>query len=117
MVYGLTGAFILLDLLTGMIKAFKEQNYSSTIMREGLYHKIGSVLCVLFAVLVDYTQGYLDLGITIPLTVAVCGYIVVMEIGSIIENVCTINPEILPHEMKKYFSKLSAGEGNEQHEG
>lgn len=109
MVYALTGCFIVLDLLTGLVKAFKEKNYSSTVMREGLYHKIGSVLCVAFAVLVDYTQNYLDLGVTIPLTFAVCTYIVAMEIGSIIENVCAINPEILPEQLKGFFSKLSNG--------
>ena len=112
MVYCLTAGFILLDLLTGLIKAFKEKNYSSSVMREGLYHKIGIVLCVVFAVMVDYTQTYLDLGVAVPLTLAVCSYIVGMEIGSIIENVCTINPEILPEQLKGFFSKLSNGSDN-----
>lgn len=107
MVYVLTGAFILLDLVTGLIKAFKEKNYSSTVMREGLYHKSGSLLCVLFGVLVDYTQGYLDLGVQIPVAFSICAYICLMEIGSIIENVCVINPEILPDKLKEYFHKLS----------
>lgn len=107
MVYVLTGAFILLDLVTGLIKAFKEKNYSSTIMRQGLYHKSGSILCVLFGVLVDYAQAYLDLGINIPITLSVCAYICLMEIGSIIENVCAINPEIMPEKLREYFQKLS----------
>ena len=107
MVYVLTGAFILLDLVTGLIKAFKEKNYSSTIMRQGLYHKSGSILCILFGVLVDYSQAYLDLGINIPITLSVCAYICLMEIGSIIENVCAINPEIMPEKLREYFQKLS----------
>ena len=107
MVYALTGCFILFDLITGLIKAFKEKNYDSSVMREGLFHKCGSVLCVVFGVLVDYTQVYLDLGVTLPVAVSICGYVVLMEIGSIVENVCAINPEILPDKLKQYFSKLS----------
>lgn len=107
MVYALTGCFILFDLITGLIKAFKEKNYDSSVMREGLFHKCGSVLCVVFGVLVDYTQGYLDLGVTMPVALAICGYVVMMEIGSIIENVCAINPDILPDKLKAYFAKLS----------
>ena len=107
MVYIITSAFILLDLITGLVKAFKEKKYTSTCMREGLYHKAGSVLIILFGVLVDYAQGYLDLGVSIPVAVSICAYIVLMEIGSIIENLATINPEILPDKIKAYFSKLT----------
>ena len=107
MVYVLTGAFVLLDLVSGLIKAFKEKNDSSTIMRQGLYHKAGSLLCILFGTLVDYAQAYLDLGVNIPVAFSICAYICLMEIGSIIENVCAINPEILPEKLKAYFQKLS----------
>lgn len=106
-VYIITVAFIALDLLTGLVKAFKEKNYSSSVMREGLFHKIGSVFCVAFASLVDFAQSYLDLGVSVPLTISVCAYIVLMEIGSIIENVTAINPNILPGKLKSCFKKLS----------
>lgn len=107
MVYVVTGCFILLDLITGLVKAFKEKNYSSSIMREGLYHKVGSVLTIGFGFLVDYAQTIVDLGVTIPVATSVCVYIVLMEIGSIIENVATINPDILPDKIKSYFKKLT----------
>ena len=107
LVYGLTGDFILLDLITGVVKAFKEKNYTSTVMREGLYHKVGSILCLAFGILVDQAQLYLDLGVNIPVAISVCAYVVLMEIGSIIENVCAINPEILPDKLKSYFTKLA----------
>ena len=106
-VYLIVGLFILLDLITGLIKAFKEKNYTSTIMREGLFHKAGSILVVCFGVLVDYAQTFLDLGINVPIAASICVYIVLMEIGSIIENICTINPDILPEKIKAYFSKLT----------
>lgn len=107
MVYIVTALFILLDLITGLIKAFKEKNYCSSIMREGLFHKSGSILCVAFGVLVDYAQTFLDLGVSIPVAISVCAYIVLMEIGSTIENICIINPEIMPEKLTSYFSKLS----------
>lgn len=107
MVYVLTGCFILLDLITGLVKAFKEKSYTSTLMREGLYHKVGSLLTIGFGCLVDYAQTLVDLGVTIPVASSVCVYIILMEIGSIIENVATINPEILPDKIKSYFTKLT----------
>lgn len=107
MVYLVTGAFILLDFITGLIKAFKEKNYCSSIMREGLFHKSGSVLVIVFGWLVDYAQAFIDLGVTIPVAFSMCAYVILMEIGSIIENVCIINPEIMPDKIKGYFAKLS----------
>ena len=107
LVYVLVGMFILMDMVTGLVKAFKEKNYTSSIMREGLFHKAGAVLVVVFATLVDYAQMFMELGVTVPMTAAVCGYIVLMEIGSIIENICAINPDILPDKLKCYFKKLS----------
>ena len=105
--YIITGAFILLDLITGLIKAFKEKSYTSSLMREGLYHKAGSILIIGFGVLVDYAQTLLDIGVTVPITLPICAYIVLMEIGSIIENICLINPQIMPDKIKAYFKKLT----------
>lgn len=107
MVYVVTGIFILLDMLTGIIKAFKEKNYTSSVMREGLFHKCGSIICVAFGALVDYAQTIIDLGVSVPIAVPICVYICLMEIGSIIENVVTINPAIMSDKLKSYFQKLS----------
>lgn len=107
MLYVITCGFIGLDMATGLIKAFKEKAYTSTIMREGLFHKCGSILTIVFGLLVDYAQTFIDLGVTIPVAIAFCTYIILMECGSIIENVGRINPEIVPEKIKPYFSKLS----------
>lgn len=106
-VYIVTALFILLDLVTGLIKAIKNKSYTSTTMREGLFHKCGSVLCVVFGVLVDYAQTLIDIGVTIPVATAICTYIILMEIGSIIENLSEINPDLIGEKLKQYFSKLS----------
>ena len=107
-IYVIAAAFIVLDMVTGLVKALKEKNYCSSVMREGLFHKFGSILCIVFAVLIDYAQGFIDLGVTIPVTLGVCTYIVLMEVGSIIENISAINPEIVPDKLKQYFAKLSS---------
>ena len=107
MIYIITGSFILLDMITGLIKAFKQKSYTSSVMREGLFHKTGSLLCILFGVMVDYAQTFVDIGITLPVAGAICSYIILMEIGSCIENICQINPNIMPDKLKAYFHKLS----------
>lgn len=102
-----TASFILLDMLTGIVKAFKEKSFTSTVMREGLFHKCGSVLTIVFGFLVDYAQSIVDLGVTIPVGITFCVYIILMECGSIIENIGRINPEILPEKIREHFTKLS----------
>ena len=113
MVYVVTAGFIAMDMISGLIKALKEKKYTSSVMREGLFHKCGSILAVIFGVLVDYAQTFVDLGVTIPVAVSICAYIILMEVGSIIENIGKINPDILPEQLKGYFSKLARSEGNE----
>lgn len=113
MVFGITAAFVLMDIITGVIKAFKEKNYNSTVMREGLFHKAGSILVIVLGEMVDYAQTLMDLGFSVEISVGLCVYIIIMEIGSIIENVHVINPDLLPSELTKYFGKIAVKEGEE----
>ena len=113
-IYAIAFAFIVLDFATGLTKAFATKTFTSTEMREGLFHKVALVLCMILGWLVDFAQGYLDLGVA----VAICVYICLMEITSIIENVCKINPDILPDKLADLFGGLKndekergAGEG------
>ena len=107
-IYAIAFAFIVLDFLTGLIKAFASSSFTSTKMREGLFHKVGLILCMILGFLVDYAQSYLDLGISVPVAAAVCVYICLMEITSIIENICKINPDILPDKLAALFGGLKA---------
>lgn len=110
MIYAITAAFVLLDMITGIIKAVKEKNFCSSVMREGLFHKAGSVVTVVFGCLVDYAQNYVDLGVKIPVATSICVYIIMMEVGSIMENVCKVNPALLSDKIKSYFAKLTTKE-------
>ena len=66
----------------------------------------GEVLCVALGILVQYAEGYLNLGINLPVASAVCTYIVLMETGSAMENICAINPEL---SAKKLLSIIGIG--------
>lgn len=89
-----------------MIKAFRKKEFTSSLMREGLYHKGGSVLCMFLGIMAEQATRFFDLGITVPIASAFCTYIVLMEIGSIIENIGEINPSILPEKLKEHFARL-----------
>lgn len=106
MLYVVTFSFIILDFLTGFIGAVKNKEVSSTVLREGLYHKGGFILLVVLATLLEYTQGYFFEDI-IPVIVPCCVYIVVTETTSILENVCKLNPEIMPEKLQEIFGQFT----------
>jgi toxin secretion/phage lysis holin len=103
--YLITFYFIVLDFFTGLLKAFATDSFSSKIMRRGLFHKL-SLLCVLaLGWLMEYAQRFVDLGIgfAVPVGTAACVYIILMEVGSILENLCQANPELMPDKLCQLF--------------
>lgn len=111
MIYAITCAFIALDFITGMIKAIAQGSFKSSYMRQGLFHKSGELLCVALGILIQYAEMYLDLGINIPVAAAICTYIVLMEIGSAIENIGVINPELVPATLRGI---IGIGKGDQE---
>ncbi|MCC8075921.1 MAG: phage holin family protein [Clostridiales bacterium] len=109
MTYLITCAFIALDFITGLVQALATKTFASSVMREGLFHKVGIVLIIFLGVLIDYAQGYMDMGVTVPVAGAVCGYICVMETGSSIENICKIDPDLMPDKLVALFGNLKGG--------
>lgn len=109
--YLITFCFIVLDFSTGMIYAFYKKKYNSSVMREGLFHKFSSILSVVLGVIIDYAQAVVDLGFQLPVANSICAYIILMECGSIIENIGRINPNVIPAKVKSLFVKLNEKEG------
>lgn len=99
--YAITCAFIVLDFITGLIKAVCSGDFKSSMMRQGLYHKSGELLCIILGVLIQYAERYLDLGINLPVAGAICAYIVLMEVGSVLVNIGSINPDLVPAKLRK----------------
>lgn len=84
---------ILLDLGVGIVGAVMTKRFSSLKMREGLLHKLMELSALVLAVILD---GALlgGLGVTNqPVLIATCCYVIVMELGSILELIKTYNPD------------------------
>lgn len=105
MIYSLAIAFtlIILDYITGIVKAVCNKNLSSSKMREGLWHKCGFVLAICLAWVVEMGTQHVQLPFTLPVLVAVCTYITITEITSIIENLGAINPELQSSKFLEIF--------------
>lgn len=95
--------FNALDLITGIIAAVKNKDIQSAKLRDGLFKKVGFMLCYFVALLVD-TQGSrigFQLGISIlPIIIL---YVCTTELVSILENICKINHDILPEKLMELF--------------
>jgi phage-related holin len=114
--YFITFCFIVMDYLTGILKALYTGTFSSKIMRQGLFHKTALLLIMALGFMVDYAQKYVDLGATIPVGGALCAYIILMEIGSSLENLCQTNPELMPDKLCCVFGSIVSLGDEEQTE-
>ena len=96
-------AFNGLDLLTGIIYAIKSKSIKSSKLRDGLFKKVGFILCYFIAWLVD-TYGYMigfNVAKILPIIIL---YVCTTELVSILENICKINPDILPDKLMDMFN-------------
>lgn len=104
-IYIVFGVVIALDIIVGVIKAFAAEGFSSTKMREGLYHKSTYIAALALAALIEYGSVYLDFGFTLTvLQPAVIVYVVLTECGSILENLAIINPELADNAFMSIFT-------------
>lgn len=80
-------------------------------MRDGLYHKLGEILAVIFGVLCELAFPTVGIDIKIPIVSSICIYLVIMETGSIVENLAIISPNI-----QKILSKVFSAYKEEKDE-
>ena len=85
---------IILDVLTGIIIAWKNNDFQSSKMRAGLSKKFGELVYVLVGIVAKFA-----LGVDMILYFAV-GYICLMEISSLAEN-CDKLGVAMPDKLKK----------------
>ena len=100
--------FIVFDVVTGLIKAGYNGNYNSAIMRQGGFHKSMEVMAMAVAYFVEYAIVYINMGVDVPAVPAVTVYICIMELISILENICAVNPQMCAL-FKPYLDKLKGG--------
>lgn len=102
---GVAMAMILLDIVSGVVKACMNRELSSSVMREGLYHKSVYFLIIAMSILLEVGASHVDLGFDPPTVLFVCGYVIMMEALSLWENVCAVNPELNNSKLAQYFDK------------
>ena len=87
--------FILLDWIFGVASAVAAKEFSSQKMRDGISHKCSELGFCLVGLIIDGTiVGGVDLGYTAPCFTAICGYVCLMEIGSLLEIFSRMNPQL-----------------------
>ena len=84
---------MLLDVIFGVANAILHKEFSSEKMRHGIAHKCASFGFMLVGIIVDgCILGGFDLGYTAPVLTAICAYLAIMEIASLLETFCKMNP-------------------------
>lgn len=93
------------DIASGFIAAVINNNISSTKMRKGLLHKV-LVLVLIFACLAIEvsTSHIIPLPYDIPTCEVVCGYVIIMELMSILENIGEGYPDFKDSTVFKLFN-------------
>lgn len=86
--------FVTTDYLTGIVKAIMQNNLSSRKMREGLGRKFAYLMLITVAYAVDTVSAHVSLGLPVNVFIITIGGICPIELTSILENICEINPEL-----------------------
>ncbi len=107
-------AAMILDYATGSWAALSTGSWDSAVARAGLWHKLGSIMAMLVALLLDVALSaiinYGGLGFELPFTYKtaflplVAIWYIVTELGSIIENAARLGapvPKFLISSLKK----------------
>lgn len=108
-------AFIAGDYVTGLVKAAMNGNVSSTIMRRGLWHKLGFVLALVFGYACQMAVGLFELPEAFNVVYAgVAVYLLMLEMTSIYENLCEISPELKESPLRNLFDSEDESEDNDE---
>ena len=93
------------DVLAGFIVAVINNNLSSTKMRKGLLHKVLMLILIAMCLAIELAiEHTVQLPYDIPTCEVVCGYIVVMELISVLENIGRGYPQFTDSALFKLFN-------------
>lgn len=108
---GLACTLMLIDVVSGFIAACVNNEISSTTMRQGLLHKVLMLLLIVACLAVEIALGHaVELPYNIPTCEVVCGYIVIMELISTLENIAKGYPQIVETPLFKLFDFENKGD-------
>lgn len=106
----IVGLMILFDIVTGFLKACKLGEFKSSVMRAGLLSKVSELIILLLMYVLEYYLPQIDINLGLPLVQLVGLYIVIMELGSIIENIGAVNTG-LQNKLSHIFADFINKEG------
>lgn len=97
-------AFMFIDVLSGICCGVATHTFSSTKLKQGLWHKLGYILvmCVVAILQIAMFDPNFKVDFDFPLFDVVCYAIVFIELCSIIENATVLNPDLNKF-IGKYF--------------
>lgn len=105
---------MVLDILLGLAAAARNNEVSSSKMREGLWHKTGELGVVAIGDVLDGALlGGVDLGFSAPVTMAMLVYLIVNEALSCFENACKLDPEIAKSPLAKALHDVTGRQGDD----
>lgn len=99
---GVALLFNLTDLVTGLIAAVKAKNLQSTKLRDGIFKKIGFLICYFLALMIDTYGNEVGFVLEVKLLPIVLGFVCLTEVVSVIENISKIT-DILPEKLLSIF--------------
>lgn len=91
--------FNLFDFISGIMCAIKKRQINSSRLRDGLFKKVGFIFCYMLAFLIDNYSYLIGINLEFMTLPAVVGYVCLTEVISIVENICKINPDIMPEKL------------------
>ena len=94
--------FIVLDFVTGIGAAIYTGTYKSECMRVGIWHKCAEIALLGLAIIIQIVSPEIGIEWGNSLVKGVCAYLILMEVGSVTENIIKINPD-LAEAVKKFF--------------
>lgn len=107
---GAVCALMLIDLFTGWLQSMVNKTFESSIMRVGICHKMLMLCLLVVAYVIEAASAHVEgLGFMEITVIVVCIPMVVMEVGSICENVVKGNPALKDTPLIKLFIKNEDG--------
>ena len=103
------------DMVAGFVAAAINKELSSSKMRNGLLHKVLMLILIFACLAIEIGISHtVALPYDVPTCEVVCGYIVIMELISVLENVAKGYPEMKDSALFKLFNLEGKSDGKDE---
>lgn len=109
------GVLMLIDFISGLLNAWVKNEVKSSKMREGLVKKCGETLILIIGEMFTIAAD-----LPIYIITSISGYIIIMELISICENLDKMNvpiPKFIKKALKSAEEKIQNDDGKEDKDG